>query len=205
MNPALAVMLAAAVHVGDPTNAGAPTVTAAPVEAESPAIATRLGAWLGRWTGDATVATPSGVRQRFRMELNITATDDSRRLGWELVYITSDQGEERRQVRPYSLIEIDGSQGRYQVDEHNGIVIPTVLIDGVLHACFVVQGNQISVSYRLHEAPVGADDPPAPRLIVEMVTTDTKRPATTGDRDGAPPVVTLPTRSVQRAVLMRQP
>jgi hypothetical protein len=36
-------------------------------------------------------------------------------------------------------------------------VIPTVLIDGVLHACFVVQGNQISVSYRLHEAPVGAD------------------------------------------------
>jgi hypothetical protein len=38
-----------------------------------------------------------------------------------------------------------------------------------------------------------------------MVTTDTTRPATTGDGDGAPPVVTLPTRSVQRAVLMRQP
>jgi hypothetical protein len=46
------------------------------------------------------------------MDLNITATDDSRRLGWELVCITSDQGEERRQVRPYSLIEIDGTQGR---------------------------------------------------------------------------------------------
>jgi hypothetical protein len=41
MNLAPAVMLAAAVHVGHPTNAGVPTVTA---KAEPPAIATRLGA-----------------------------------------------------------------------------------------------------------------------------------------------------------------
>lgn len=76
-------------------------------------------------------------------------------------------------------------------------------IDGGLHACMVVHGNQIRVSYRLDDLPIGAKSP-GPRLIVEMVTIDTTPLDITSDRDGSPPVVTLPTRSAQRAVLLHR-
>lgn len=67
----------------------------------------------------------------------------------------------------------------------------------------VVHGNQIRVSYRLDELPIGAQSPRS-RLIVEMVTTDTTPSDIPRDRNGSPPGVTLPTRSVQRAVLLHR-
>lgn len=199
------LLVSMTVHTGEASMVQQAPVQAvdAVVSADAPTMATRFAAWFGRWSGAASVKSPSRTLQQFEMELNIAATADSDRLSWELVYITTTDGGQQRQVRPYELVAVNAEQGRYQVDEKNGIVIPTVLVDGVLHATFIVQGNQISVSYRLQDAP--ADEQAlGPRLIVEMITTDTTRPSTTGDRDSAPPVITLPTRSVQRAELRRR-
>lgn len=206
----LAVMLCA-IGMGQASSGpeqpkSASTTAADSAAAQAPAASApesnRLAAWLGRWAGPATVSTGEGVRQSFAMELNIGPTDNPARLTWEIVYITpAAAGQpERRQVRPYELVTLDADRGRYHVDEKNGIILPTTLINGVLHACFIVQGNQISVSYRLLDAS-SADER---RLVIEMITTDTTRPSTTGDQDSVPPVITLPTRSVQRAELSPQ-
>jgi hypothetical protein len=156
-----------------------------------------LGAWMGSWRGPAEVIWADGRVQKLEMGLDVARTEKPERLTWAITYITparEEGGTENRQVRPYELVVVDAAKGQYEVDEKNGIVIPTSLIGGAFYSCFTVQGNQIAASYRLNEAG---------RVVIELVTTDAQRPSTTGDAGGVPPVIVLRTRSVQRAVLER--
>ena len=179
------VFVAASVLAADP----APTAKATAGEARFPAT------WVGHWTGDATLITPTGVAMRFTMELKIAATDDPTRFGWTIIY---DDGK-NRQERPYQLVVKDAAKGAYEIDEKNGIVLPCTLIGGSLYSAFDLEGVRL-VS---HDRFVGDT------IETEIITMSTKQLVATGDKADDPaaqvPQVTgVPVVSVQRATLKKK-
>lgn len=179
------VFVAAAVLAPDPAPAAKPTA----VEARFP------DAWLGHWTGDATLNTPKGVAMRFTMELKIAATDDPTRFGWTIIY---DDGK-NRQERPYQLVVKDATNGAYEIDEKNGIVLPCTLIGGSLYSAFDVEGVRL----------VSRDQLVGDAIETEIITMSTKQLVATGGKadDPAaqvPPVTGVPVVSVQRATLKKK-
>ena len=145
--------------------------------------------WVGNWRGPCTSVPVNGKPLSFVMELNIAATDDPARFKWEIVYVEG----EKRQVRPYELLVVDAGAGTYVIDEKNSIKLESTYVDGALYSQFDVMSARVTGSYRLN----------GDRIVVELVTTDAKKPQQTGGVGQTPPVTTYPTRAVQRAVLMR--
>jgi hypothetical protein len=142
------------------------------------------------------------------MSLAIVPTQDPARYTWTITYAEGEQ----KQVRPYELVVIDAAKGQYEIDEKNGIRLPTTLLAGALRSSFTVQGTQIISTDRLERAPTaaganagagGAATDAGDTLISEMLSFDTTTPATTGGENGIPQVQTLRPTTLQRAVLSR--
>lgn len=126
------------------------------------------------------------------MELIVGRTADPTRFAWTIVY----DGEAGRQVRAYELLTRDASEGRYAIDEHNGIVLEARYLEGSLYSWFSIAGSNILVKESLMRAPF-VDD----AIAVEFVTAldrDTQTTGTGGEVRSLVPV------SVQRAMLQRQ-
>lgn len=121
-------------------------------------------AWIGTWEGEITAFNAQGPTQSFSMKLEITETDDPDRWGWKTTYAGED-------VRDYTLIAQDREAGAYQVDEHNGIVLESRLIDGVLYTWFAFGQAHIL----LQEELVTVHG--APRLRFEIVSTSSESTA----------------------------
>ncbi len=152
-------------------------------------------AWVGRWRGDAT--SGDGKRaQNFTMELAIAPTDKPDRFTWTIIY----EGAAGRQERPYTLIVKDAAEGRFAIDEGNGIVLEARCFDGTLYSHFVVDGNRIVSRQRL-EGAGGTDE----RISVELLTTLDAQGGKTGGKDGVPEVGTWAPVSIQKATLRRAP
>lgn len=152
-------------------------------------------AWLGRWSGPAQVQSPGRAPMEFTTELIVTKTDDPKRFGWTIIY----DGAAGRQERKYELVVVDAAAGRYEIDEKNGIILPSTLIDGALHSRFEVGSAQIATRERL----VNAGTPDA-AIEVEMVTATTQDPKISGGGE-VPEVRGYIVRSVQSARLNRVP
>jgi hypothetical protein len=142
------------------------------------------------------------------MSLAIAPTQDPARYTWTITYAEGEQ----KQVRPYELVVIDAAKGQYEIDEKNGIRLPTTLLAGALRSSFTVQGTQIISTDRLERAPASPTTPTSDpttgagtsdTLISEMLSFDTTTPATTGGENGIPQVQTLRPSTLQRAVLSR--
>lgn len=151
--------------------------------------------WIGHWAGDATLTTPKGVAMRFTMELKIAKTDDPAKYEWTIIY---DDGK-NRQERPYQLIVKDAAKGSYEIDEKNGIVLPTTLIGAALYSAFDLEGVRL----------VSKDQLVGGVIETEIVTMSTKQMVATGgkaeDQEAqVPPVTGVPVASVQRATLKKK-
>ena len=151
--------------------------------------------WVGHWAGDATLTTPKGVAMRFTMELKIAKTDDPAKYEWTIIY---DDGK-NRQERPYQLIVKDATKGLYEIDEKNGIVLPTTLIGGNLYSAFDLEGVRL----------VSRDQLVGDAIETEIITMSTKQLVETGGKVGdveaqVPPVTGVPVMSVQRATLKKK-
>jgi hypothetical protein len=146
--------------------------------------------WFGTWSGPCTTVSLSGKALEFTMELTIAPTRDPGRFKWEIVYI--DAG--KRQVRPYELVAIDAPNGRYVIDEKNSICIDSIFIDGGLYTQFEIGDVRVTGSYRLQND----------RILLELMTSDLRKPAESGGMGQTPLVRAYTTRSVQRAVMTRQ-
>lgn len=149
--------------------------------------------WIGDWSGPAHLVWPDGRRREFSMELHIAPTTDPKRYTWTVVYAEGAQ----RQERPYELVVVDAAEGRYEIDEKNGIRLPTTLIGDTLRAAFTVQGVQVVTCERLDRTPTGE------RLVSEMLSFDARDPASTGGGE-APPVTVIRPSTLQEAVLVRK-
>lgn len=163
-----------------------------------PAVPAIVGAgfpesWAGVWTGPVHVHGPLGPLDQFSMQLTVAPTDSPGRLDWRMV-LTHPSGS---QEQPFSLLVLDRALGRFAIDENNGVVVDATWIDNALYSEFDVAGTRVHIRYLRRVLP-GIDE-----LIVEMTTARVEDAHPTGGNNGAPEVVTLPLRSVQRAILRR--
>jgi hypothetical protein len=170
---------------------------AAPVAVPPPPVPTGPASfpadWIGHWSGPARLVWPDGRRRDFTMELIIAPTADPKRFTWTVVYAEG----ENRQERPYELVVIDAAEGRYEIDEKNGIRLPTTAIGGTLRAAFTVQGVQVVTCERIDRSPAGE------RLVSEMVSFDARDPISTGGEGEIPAVTTFRASTVQMAELTK--
>ena len=127
---------------------------------------------LGTWKGTVRSESPGGKSMEFPMALTVAPIEG--RDAWSFT-ITYGEGE-RKQVRPYELLPVEGSPGRFRIDERNGIVLDAAFVGDTLHCGFSVQGNTIFARYRL------ADD------AVEFAIDSFASGVETGGKDGAPAV-----------------
>lgn len=98
--------------------------------------------FVGDWRGSMQIAGGRTVA----MSLEVApVSGDPQRFHWRLQY-------EGQPVRDYTLVVRDRARGEAAVDEHNGIVLPTLLRGRELVSVFEVQGSVIDVRYRLEPA-----------------------------------------------------
>jgi hypothetical protein len=150
--------------------------------------------WIGLWTGSVATLGDSKLAP-VTMTLEIAPIADGR-WSWTITY----DGEFGRQVRPYELIAVDATAGRFAVDEKNGIVIPMRFLEGTLYSTFEVMGSRIEV----RETLVGSGDSAA--IAVEMATFAVAESTVTGGNAEQlnPEVRSWTPRAVQRGLLRRR-
>jgi|GEM_PF-4545392 hypothetical protein len=139
-----------------------------------------------------TVAAAASRPISAEMELRIAPTDAPGQTTWTVSYLDKVLPG-GRQDRPYVLKSLDPAQGRYEIDERNGIILPATFLAGGLYAPFRLQDTLLQASYRLD----------GDRLIVEILSFNLAKPTTSGGQDGLPEVKGYAAGTLQRAVLSK--
>jgi len=100
--------------------------------------------WEGRWEGTLRIVFPAVQPREVPMALEILPID-STHWHWRLIY--NVRGEE--DLRDYVLQPVKIKQGRWQIDERNGIVLGARLIDKSLFSLFEVDNQMLMARYSL--------------------------------------------------------
>lgn len=141
--------------------------------------------FLGQYTGELMIFNSNGTQQ-IPMEFHFLETDDPDRFDYVLIY--------NNQPRNYTLIAQDKANGRYVLDENNGITLPTTYKDGVFYSFFEVEGSLLTS--RIAFKSEGAE--------FEIVFSNTGDKTTTGGQNqDTPTVIGYPVSGVQKATLSR--
>lgn len=139
--------------------------------------------WVGTWRGKLNIVGGSYDGQVVDMSLQIAPLPDTPRYTWTIRY-----GEEP--ARQYELLPVDAAQGHWVVDEKNGILIDSYLMDGVFLSQFDVYTNRVTARYEEKDGD----------LEVEMHTFS-REPVRRSGPDGD--VAAFDLRSLHRARLKR--
>lgn len=91
--------------------------------------------FLGIYKGELSITTERG-NQTIPMEFHLLKTDSIHKFDYKLVYNNTP--------RNYTLIVKDKNKGLFEIDENNGIVLPSHFNQNVLYSFFEVQGNFLS-------------------------------------------------------------
>lgn len=102
--------------------------------------------WEGRWEGTLRIVFPTVRPREVPMALEILPLD-STNWHWRLVY--NVRGEE--DLRDYLLQPVKPKQGRWQIDEKNGIVLGARLIGRTLFSLFEVDNQMLLARYSLED------------------------------------------------------
>lgn len=102
--------------------------------------------YFGIYKGDLEIFTERG-NYKIPMEFHMLPTDSLKTYTYTLVYGADAERQERR----YSLIETNGTNGKYIVDEHNGIVLDNKVIGNKMFSLFEVQGNLLTTFITFEE------------------------------------------------------
>lgn len=148
----------------------------------------------GIWTGELEIHDVNGLKQKLPMALDHQKTDTKGEYIWAIIY-----GEDTvKGRRDYLLKEVDKSQGHFQVDEKNSILLDCFLINNHLISEFEVTGNRISSDYYFE----GED------LIFQIVMSQHEAINITGDslinEEQIPAVQSFQTKVIQRARLKQK-
>ena len=139
--------------------------------------------FLGIYKGTLMINSPKG-KQKITMEFHLKETKSKDKFDYVLIY----DGKPRN----YTLIRKNAEKGLYEVDENNGIILPTKFADNTLFSFFEVQGNLLSS--RLEFDKSGMD--------FEILFCKTNDKTETGGTDKeTPKVFGYPITTVQKAHL----
>ena len=141
--------------------------------------------FLGVYKGKLHIYNIQGGTQEIPMEFRLGKTDSANHYNYVLVY--------DGQARNYTLVIKDLEQGICELDENNGIVLPTSLKDNILSSIFQV-GNTLLVS-RMEFSDH--------KLSFEIITTREDQKMETGKETGFE-VYGYPLTGRQKAVLYKQ-
>lgn len=94
--------------------------------------------FVGKWKGSLQWVRPGKAPQQYTMRLNVFPLDSIGLYAWHIQY-----GDSSTDSRPYTLKVQDATRGKWLMDEHNGIVLQTHLLDSCLQSAFTVMGNTI--------------------------------------------------------------
>ena len=140
---------------------------------------------VGIYKGDLHISSARG-NQTIPMEFHLKATKDSLRYNYVLMYNNSP--------RNYTLVVKDRIKGIYEVDENNGIILPSKFADNTLFSFFEVQGNLLSSRFAFYKD----------RLEFEILFTALKNKVKTGGKsEKIPEVFGYPITTVQKAILKK--
>ncbi len=140
---------------------------------------------LGSYSGTLFIDSPRG-KQQIPMEFHMKKTDSVNKYTYQLVY--------NGQARNYTLLIKDKSKGICEVDENNGIILPSRFSGNTLYSFFEVQGNFLSSRLEFKEE----------QLFFEILFSNTKAKTTTGGTsEKIPKVFGYPITVVQKAILKK--
>jgi len=92
--------------------------------------------FLGIYKGKLAIHQANDEVKEIPMEFHLLETDTVERFIYKLVY--------DGQPRNYNLVEVDAEKGLYEVDENNGIILPSKLVGNTLYSYFRVGKNFLS-------------------------------------------------------------
>jgi hypothetical protein len=124
--------------------------------------------WLGYWQGTLEIYNADGLAQSIPMAMDHKLTDTTGVYLWALIY-REDLEKGRRN---YYLSAVDTDKGQYQVDEKNGILINSYLLDNRLISTYEVMSNLITTVY-IHEGDHMRFEVHAARTQEVLITGDT--------------------------------
>lgn len=83
----------------------------------------------GRWVGECDLLLPGQDEPALTVETEriVEPTENPNEYTWTIIYRGPDFPE---QVRPYTILADPDNPGRYVIDEHNGILLASYLVDG---------------------------------------------------------------------------
>lgn len=146
---------------------------------------------LGVYKGTLEINSTRG-NQKIPMEFHLKKTDSIHKFDYILIYNGSP--------RNYTLVVKDLEKGLFEVDENNGIILPTKYFDKTLYSFFEVQGNFLSSRLQFKKGT----------LDFEILFTATKNKIKTGGSPKAggkskkiPKVFGYPISIVQKAILKK--
>lgn len=140
---------------------------------------------VGKYSGTLLIDSPRG-KQEVPMEFHLIKTDSVHRFDYKLVYAG--------QPRNYTLIIKDKKKGICEVDENNGIILPSRFSGNTLFSFFEVQGNFLSSRFEFKKDS----------LVFEILFSNTKNKTTTGGTsEKIPKVFGYPISTVQKAILQK--
>ena len=140
---------------------------------------------VGNYKGILQIDSPRG-KQEIPMEFQLIKTDSIDRFEYKLIY--SDQ------PRNYTLIIKDREKGICEVDENNGIILPSRFSGNTLFSFFEVQGNFLSSRFEFHKD----------KLFFEILFSAIKNKTTTGGTSKEiPEVFGYPITVIQKAELKK--
>lgn len=141
--------------------------------------------FLGKYNGTLDIKSPRGA-QSLPMEFHLLPTDTTGRYTYTLVY--------DGQPRDYTLVTLDKDKGLYEIDENNGIILPSYLDQNTLHSFFEVQGNLLTTRMQFKQD----------EMLFEILFAATKNKVTTGGSSAdIPEVAGYPISTFQKARLVR--
>jgi hypothetical protein len=148
-----------------------------------------LKTWFGDWKGALELYKPDGTIDRtVPMELLIKPTADSLAVQWRITYNKQD-------VRDYIMRVEEMTEGKFMLDERNGISISVRKYGNTLMSSFDVQDYQIWDSYEMRGVSI----------TYTLTSSNTKLHTTSGKGTEQSPIVkSMPLNIFQRAVLFRQ-
>ena len=114
-------------------------------------------------------------------------TDSINRFDYKLIYAG--------QPRNYTLIIKDLKKGICEVDENNGIILPSRFSENTLYSFFEVQNNLLSSRFEFRNGEV----------VFEILFSNTEQKVTSGGTsEQIPPVFGYPISTIQKAILVKQ-
>lgn len=118
--------------------------------------------WIGNWAGELIIYSAPGYDKikSMHMELHISKSDSAGLYNWHIIY-----GDSSKDHRKYLLRTIDAVNGKYEIDEKDGILLGAEMLGNKLICRFIVQGSLIDITYELEndklifEVFAGSDTP----------------------------------------------